>query len=972
MRPPHSASPPLLHVKAAAHLINVPAKSNNVTAEAALYKGFYYFCAHISYILTQKLNTMTKRYRALAIAVLSTFTTLLCGVAVAQPATVSGETARLLGYMKHAMLFNNQTPQEKVYLHLDNTGYFQGETMWFSAYVTRCSDGKPTDISSVLYVELINPGGDIIRTRKLHIDNGLAHGDIKLDSIYGSGFYEVRAYTRYMTNWGNLGLFSRVVPIFKKPAREGDYSKKVIDEVGYKNRLPNYRSDGTDADGQGQTVQKKGLKVQFYPEGGSLVKGLTCRLAFLVTSGDNALEDGYGELVSEDGTTLANFTTAKGGRGVVGFVPDDEPKYLRINDADGKEFKIKVPDALDSGCSLTLDALKDGYITANISSTPDFEGKMLGYVVTHGGRILVCDTIRAESAMALKFERDGLPEGVNDLVLFDSNGNIHADRLFFIYPQPSAADSIDVYTAAPRLSPCGKVKLNLKARPNASISLSAMDVETMTNGAEGNARTWTLLSSEVKGYIAQPDYYFESDDREHRMNADLLMMVQGWRRHNWRLLSGSAHFKKIQQIEDRLYLFGSVVPTKKKNPVDGIELNATLYNQEGYSLKGSATTDSTGNYAFSLPDVSGEWKLLISTQLDGKATNYRVKINRHFSPSMRSLSPGETAFVPPFEPNLLNSKNDSIVTADFKALAKREHLLPEVKIKAKRRWTEGARAAWESERQGQHWASVYYDIDEANDKAADEGLVTPSLYEWLSARNPLFGSQNKDNYYGTEENIEVDGSYTTRLSNEQARGNFDAPDMEADNSKRTQEDVENASSANVDPRLFVDGMAYKNRPIIWILNNAYYQMTNVGIFKPSSLTIFRETHDDMPTFIDEVKAVYISERSDAFQAYLSCPDIMGKNPVTIFVYTHHSFPLKVKGLRRTHFYGYDDPSTFEMEDYSVLPPMEDYRRTIFWTPDLKTDAEGNATVEFYNNSTAKKIHVSAEGMTTDGNFLINE
>ena len=106
---------------------------------------------------------------------------------------------------------------EKVYLHLDNTGYFKGETIWFKAYVVRCDTEQRTDLSRVLYVELLNPSGDVVEKRKLPIENGEAHGDIKVDSILTTGFYEIRAYTRYMTNWGANACFSRVIPIFKAP-----------------------------------------------------------------------------------------------------------------------------------------------------------------------------------------------------------------------------------------------------------------------------------------------------------------------------------------------------------------------------------------------------------------------------------------------------------------------------------------------------------------------------------------------------------------------------------------------------------------------------------------------------------------------------------------------------------------------------------------------------------------------------------
>ena len=113
----------------------------------------------------------------------------------------SEETARILSYLQKAMNFNKVVPQEKVYLHFDNMGYFENETLWFKAYVTRTYDGRATDLSKVLYVELLNPMGDVIKTRKYPIDSlGVSHGEMKLDTLLGSGFYEVRAYTRYMTN----------------------------------------------------------------------------------------------------------------------------------------------------------------------------------------------------------------------------------------------------------------------------------------------------------------------------------------------------------------------------------------------------------------------------------------------------------------------------------------------------------------------------------------------------------------------------------------------------------------------------------------------------------------------------------------------------------------------------------------------------------------------------------------------------
>ena len=49
--------------------------------------------------------------------------------------------------------------QEKVYVHTDNMCYFVGDTLWYKAYVVRADDLKFTDMSRLLYVELLSPDG---------------------------------------------------------------------------------------------------------------------------------------------------------------------------------------------------------------------------------------------------------------------------------------------------------------------------------------------------------------------------------------------------------------------------------------------------------------------------------------------------------------------------------------------------------------------------------------------------------------------------------------------------------------------------------------------------------------------------------------------------------------------------------------------------------------------------------------------
>ena len=79
-------------------------------------------------------------------------------------------------------------------------------------------------LSKTLFVELLNPGGEIMDKRKLKIENGQCHGEFTLNHLpFYSGFYEVRAYTKYMLNFGEDIIFSRLQPVFNKPKVEGNF-----------------------------------------------------------------------------------------------------------------------------------------------------------------------------------------------------------------------------------------------------------------------------------------------------------------------------------------------------------------------------------------------------------------------------------------------------------------------------------------------------------------------------------------------------------------------------------------------------------------------------------------------------------------------------------------------------------------------------------------------------------------------------
>ena len=849
-------------------------------------------------------------------------------------------------------IFIANMPQEKVYLHFDNTGYFIGETIRFKAYVMRSDVGGLTDMSRVLYVELLNPGGDVIATRKCAIIDGQAVGDIKLEKVLGSGFYEVRAFTRYMTNWGTAACFSRVFPIFNEPKTEGDYSKMVIDRVSHKKRLPNYRQNVAGAASvTGQRAEGKDVfsagktQVTFYPEGGYSVVGLETNVAFQLwgEGADTAdvncqLVDAEGQIVVDDIKTVAD------GRGVFRYTPDGRALSLKVTDGKGRSKLHPVPNAFDEGLSLSVNTLAGKNIIASVGGSASLQGATLGIMLQHEGAVIATDKVTiAEEPQQLVFPREQMPGGVSLLTVFDASGAVLADRMIFVAPPTDASDSIKVVAKTEGLRPCGKVELELTALPNATFSFSAMDAATMPNGKEGNAKTWMLLSSELRGYIAHPDYYFEADDTEHRRAADLLMMVQGWRKY------GVPKAKKLQPVEDKLYLFGQLKSVRKKNTVSNVDLSVFLYNRGGESLKGETRTDSLGYYQFELPDCNGDWNMLMYTKKEDKDVKYYVGIDRHFSPSPKSVMLQEQDLISVNKPNLFIKPEEYIEDDVFVPLNKRVKVLPTVKVKGKRIY-DGARDAWETETIGEHNAQLYYNCDLESDKISDQGQIVPGFYEWLQRRNPLFGGNTLDMERTIIEKTEDTGT----------------------------EDIEGAddiieAGVITDEEEILEGLTYKNRPIVWILNNNFHMITGTqGRTISITYAQYKSKSDRMPVFLDEVKSIYVRDDNTAVKNYVVSADLMGMNPVMVFVYTHHTMFRNVKGLRRTHYQGYHQAEQFQMEDYSILPPMEDFRRTIFWEPNVKTDKDGKAKVEFYNNSSCTEMYISAEGITPDGRYLINE
>ncbi|MEP6645866.1 MAG: hypothetical protein ABJC12_02155 [Saprospiraceae bacterium] len=92
-------------------------------------------------------------------------------------------------------------PTEWVSIVNDRTLYITGEEIHFSARVFMEENaGIPS--SSILYVELISPQGQSFVSNKYSILNSGAHGYLSIPEDLITGIYYLKAYTKYMRNFG--------------------------------------------------------------------------------------------------------------------------------------------------------------------------------------------------------------------------------------------------------------------------------------------------------------------------------------------------------------------------------------------------------------------------------------------------------------------------------------------------------------------------------------------------------------------------------------------------------------------------------------------------------------------------------------------------------------------------------------------------------------------------------------------------
>lgn len=825
---------------------------------------------------------------------------------------------QLLRYACAAQQFGRSFPQEKVYVHFDNTGYYQGDDIWFQCYVVSAERNRPSPLSKTLYVELLNPGGEIIAKQTLPIRNGRAHGNFSLTRLpFYAGFYEVRAYTRYMLNFGEGSIFSRILPVFEKPETPGDYTQKEVRPYAVYKYLRLRKR---------QKKQKK-LNMSFYPEGGQAVEGLPCRMAFEATDAYGNPVDVSGQVINRNKETLGRFSSLHEGRGTFIYTPQPEEKYKAVVEWLGKTYRFDLPEAQAQGIGWSVDAVSHpDSLSVRIQKHPDTPPCILGMALLCQGQLrgFYLTEIYGNEPIDFRANIRDFPPGVTQAVLFDADGRIVSDRLFFA-GQPDTV-SISARTDKADYLPFDSIRVDLhvqdaEGRPvQAPLSVSVRDTQDEVT-ARHSLLTDLLLMSEIKGYVRRPAWYFESDDTLHRRALDQLLMVQGWRRYDWSRQAGVTPFELKCPPEQGIEVRGQVVSMVRSKPQPGIDLTAALMKRDTtgtdstQTMISAFTTDSLGRFAFRT-DVEGRWNLVLAATKNGKKKDHRIVLDRLFSPAPRPYPLAEmqvevdekaTSYADSLQSAVPEIDIDSLLTAYEDSLRRtgvtgKVHRLREVVVTAKKR--NRAHDIYEARRK----SVTYYDVAAEMDNITDRNkFVGDDFNEMMVNMNPHFQIYRES----------------------QGR----------------------------------DLLLYNGRLALCVINYKRVYYNEMDLFQYQLLTL------------ESIKSIYITEDTRTMLEYAD-PKFTAFDineafgcAVLIETYPENQIPAKAaKGVRKTRLEGYSQVKDFYQPDYGILPKEEDYRRTLYWNPEVQTDKNGRATLRFYNNSRCRKPRIVVETLTEDGSI----
>jgi hypothetical protein len=855
-------------------------------------------------------------------------------------------------------------PQEKVHLHTDRSVYSPGDTLWFKPYLVHATFHTPLRLSRYLYTELISPRDSVVKRVMLRTDSNLLRGYIPLPEHLPDGAYTLRAYTAYMAAGSQDYLFQRSIRIlspqwagintrattvfdkgektelFMKFGRPGPFTPQhaqlSLKKEGTttlktgkgtlvtaftpreREQNPSMLLSFTDSMGEryskyfALSTDKEDYAVSFYPEGGYLLSGTPCRVVFKALGSSGQPQNINLDIIDSKGNVLSTSHTLHQGMGSFVFSPVDSGRYrARCVNQYGMTKVFDLPEVQSSGYGLQV-AVQDNQIEVSLLAATRAPEVSL-YLVAHVRGAIVYAGWWKEKTKPFVFDKNLLPCGVVQFLLLDSNMSPVSERLAFCYKDNTVISRFQTDKAE-----CGKreqvtARLTVTGADNQPVNgdLSVSVTDTLSSAdTTCNILTTLLLTSELKGYIDTPSFYFGKDTLAETA-LDLLMLTQGWRRYNLPEIIKGHPALPAKTPETGQSIAGKVTGGIFSGPSKRYLVNLAAIGSP-YSAVTMVGRD--GRFSFDhieFPEGTGFEIQALKTQGENKGKTRVFNIDRGTFPEIKEAVAQER-----MKETVADTATLPLNPQDYDENSMRSYLLKPVEVKTT------------------YWGSADYGQYSTMEISRLPYKDVQGLLKYMGLT--ILG---EDIYYhGARVVIFVDtGPCYDELAvlNDLELNNIENIALIKDAAREKVSDLQRAEIVDSFLSEHLDRKAYLDRDDI--LDYLFH----------------------IPKGVSSIPVLDITTKEGFDSRYFGWVTRIESKPsesrLTIF-------PI-----------GFQKPVEFYSPQYDTperkKDPAPDLRRTIYWKPDLKTDSTGTASFSFYSADKPGTYSVVIEGLSDKGDII---
>lgn len=471
---------------------------------------------------------------------------------------------------------------EKVYVHLDRPTCFVGETIWFKMWVTD-ENLQSSPLSSIGYLEVVNHEGEPAIQVKIALKNGRGDGSVRIPSDIATGTYLVRAYTSWMKNFPEDHFFESSLTLINP------FSPMPVSA----------REEPGKPD------------LQFFPEGGHALAGIENKIAFRGQTLDGKGFDFRGKILDENGNTVASFQPVVHGIGHFLFTPQQGKQYrVEITDASGNIRQYPFVEIRNEGYTLRLKEEADR-IQVEVTRQ-DISGNFPVYLLLYQGENSSAYRGEFQGNMTrITVDKSKLRPGVNVLTLFDSQLQPIGERLYF--HRPGVQEQLRISSGKTTYSHREKVSLELSPgwlTDTLEASVAVYLTDDLPETSQPSIDTWLLFTSEIKGQIENPEFYFSGNEKAARALDDV-MLTHGWRRYKAEALVKNEFEPRYLPEPYGHLIQGQILSRNGNHPLPNRPILAAHPSAKAMPWVG--VSDANGRFTLETKDFTGSRELVIQT-----------------------------------------------------------------------------------------------------------------------------------------------------------------------------------------------------------------------------------------------------------------------------------------------------------------------------------------------------------------------